>query len=399
MEFVNNIAMIPTADLIPYVNNSRTHSAEQISQIRASLREFGFINPILIDKNNTVIAGHGRLIAAKAEGITEVPCVKVEHLTEAQRKAYIIADNRLAELAGWDKEILKIELESLKELNFDLDLTGFTFEDLMDMNIDEPERINEDDFDIDAAVPKEPKSKYGEVYLLGRHKLMCGDSTKLADVEKLMCGEKADILVTDPPYNVDYEGAAGKIQNDKMKDSAFRDFLREAFSCADSVMKAGAVFYIWHSDSEGYNFRGACKDTGWKIRQCLIWEKQSFVLGRQDYQWQHEPCLYGWKEGTHLWASDRAQTTILRFDRPSKSDLHPTMKPVLLIDYQIKNNTKAEDIVLDLFGGSGTTLIACEQNGRTARIMEIDPKFVDVIIQRWESLTGQKAVRQNGTEP
>ena len=224
---------------------------------------------------------------------------------------------------------------------------------------------------------------------------MCGNSTLIDDVEKLMQGNLADMLITDPPYNVDYTGKtkdALKIQNDSMEDSQFRQFLTDAFTAADSVMKPGAVFYIWHADSEGYNFRGACKDTGWQVRECLIWMKNSMVLGRQDYQWKHEPCLYGWKEGaSHLWASDRKQTTILEFDKPTASKLHPTMKPIALFDYQIKNNTKGGDIVLDLFGGSGTTIMACEQNGRIAYSMELDPRYCDVIVKRWEDFTGKKA--------
>ena len=229
---------------------------------------------------------------------------------------------------------------------------------------------------------------------------MCGDSTSVTDVEKLMNGNKADMLLTDPPYNVDYEGKTKdklKIKNDSMDNDSFRQFLRDAFTSADMVMKEGAVFYIWHADSEGYNFRGACFDVGWKVRQCIIWNKNCMVMGRQDYQWKHEPCLYGWKDGaSHLWASDRKQTTVIDMPKPAKSDLHPTMKPVALFDYQIKNNTKGGDIVLDLFGGSGTTIMACEQNNRIAYSMEFDPHYVDVIIARWEQFTGQKAVLVNG---
>lgn len=241
----------------------------------------------------------------------------------------------------------------------------------------------------------EPKAKLGDIYKLGNHRLMCGDSTSLEDVAKLMGEEKADMLLTDPPYNVAYEGKTEDkltIKNDKMSDGNFRDFLVNAFKAADSVMKPGAVFYIWHADSEGYNFRGACFDAGWKVRQCIIWNKNSMVLGRQDYQWKHEPCLYGWKDGaSHLWASDRKQTTVIDFNRPTKADIHPTMKPVGLFDYQIKNNTKQGDIVLDLFNGSGTTIMACEQNKRVARCMELDPRYVDAAIKRWEDFTGQKA--------
>lgn len=381
--------------LIPYKNNARTHSDEQIEKIAKSMKEFGFINPILVDGNLNVIAGHGRILGAKKLGMKEVPCLFIEDLTEEQKRAYIIADNRLAEDAGWDKELLKIELEDLKNMNFDITLTGFELEDF-DFSMDETEVI-EDEFD--ETVPEEPTSKKGEIYKLGKHFLMCGDSTDINDVEKLMNGVKADMLLTDPPYNVDYEGGTGlTIQNDNMDDETFREFLRVSFFNANSVMKEGAVFYIWHADSEGYNFRGACHDIGWKVRQCLIWCKNTLVMGRQDYHWKHEPCLYGWKEGaSHLWASDRKQTTVLEFDRPSVSKEHPTMKPVGLFDYLIKNNTNKDDIVLDLFAGSGTSIIACEQNGRIAYSMELDPKYVDVIISRWEKLTGQQAERiENG---
>ena len=381
--------------LKPYKNNARTHSDEQIEKIAKSMKEFGFINPVLVDGNLNVIAGHGRILGAKKLGMKEVPCLFIEDLTEEQKRAYIIADNRLAEDAGWDKELLKIELEDLKNMNFDITLTGFELEDF-DFSMDETEVI-EDEFD--ETIPEEPTSKKGEIYKLGKHFLMCGDSTDINDVEKLMNGVKADMLLTDPPYNVDYEGGTGlTIQNDNMDDETFREFLRVSFFNANSVMKEGAVFYIWHADSEGYNFRGACHDIGWKVRQCLIWCKNTLVMGRQDYHWKHEPCLYGWKEGaSHLWASDRKQTTVLEFDRPSVSKEHPTMKPVGLFDYLIKNNTKKDDIVLDLFAGSGTSIIACEQNGRIAYSMELDPKYVDVIISRWEKLTGQQAERiENG---
>ena len=381
--------------LKPYKNNARTHSDEQIEKIAKSMKEFGFINPVLVDGNLNVIAGHGRILGAKKLGMKEVPCLFIEDLTEEQKRAYIIADNRLAEDAGWDKELLKIELEDLKNMNFDITLTGFELEDF-DFSMEETEVI-EDEFD--ETVPEEPTSKKGEIYKLGKHFLMCGDSTDINDVEKLMNGVKADMLLTDPPYNVDYEGGNGlTIQNDNMDDETFREFLRVSFFNANSVMKEGAVFYIWHADSEGYNFRGACHDIGWKVRQCLIWCKNTLVMGRQDYHWKHEPCLYGWKEGaSHLWASDRKQTTVLEFDRPSVSKEHPTMKPVGLFDYLIKNNTNKDDIVLDLFAGSGTSIIACEQNGRIAYSMELDPKYVDVIISRWEKLTGQQAERiENG---
>lgn len=292
---------------------------------------------------------------------------------------------------GFDDELLAVELKELQDLNFCLELTGFEGLEIEDiLHTDEEMAAEEDDYEIE--LPAKPKSKFGDIYRLGKHLLMCGDSTDVEMVEQLTNGEQIDLLITDPPYNVDYEGGAGKIQNDNMESEEFRRFLSSAFYAANNVMKNGATFYIWHADSEGYNFRGACNDVEWKVRQCLIWNKNSLVMGRQDYHWKHEPCLYGWKDGaSHKWENDRKQTTVLEFDKPQKNAEHPTMKPVALFDYQIKNNTKHGENVLDLFGGSGTTLIACEQNGRKSFTMELDPKFVDVIINRWETLTGEKA--------
>jgi site-specific DNA-methyltransferase (adenine-specific) len=314
-------------------------------------------------------------------------------MTEAQKKAYVIADNKLAMNAGWDMDFLKLELQDLEDADFDLSLTGFDDKEL-DQLLAPPIEEGLTDEDAVPEVPDEPKTKLGDIYILGNHRLMCGDSCNIESVEKLTDG-LVDILVTDPPYNVAYEGKtkdALTIQNDSMGDEQFRQFLRDAFVAADAVMKQGAVFYIWHADSEGYNFRGACKDAGWKVRQCLIWQKDSMVMGRQDYHWKHEPCLYGWKDGAgHLWASDRKQTTLIECKRPKRNDIHPTMKPVELMEYQILNNTKGQDIVLDLFGGSGSTMIAAEKTGRRARLMELDPKYCDVIVKRWEEFTGKKA--------
>lgn len=380
--------------LIPYARNSRTHSDEQTLQIAASIREFGFTNPVLIDADGGIIAGHGRVLAARRLNFKEVPCIRLAHLTDTQKRAYVIADNKLALNAGWDNDLLALEFTELKLEGFDLELTGFTLDEIDAL---EPEQIPEGLTDEDAVpeVQAEPISKLGDVWLLGKHRVMCGDSTSIETVEVLMDGGLADQLITDPPYNVAYVGKtkdALKIQNDSMDDESFRQFLMDAFVAADAVMKSGAVFYIWHADSEGYNFRGAAKDAGWVVRQCLIWKKQTLVMGRQDYHWKHEPCLYGWKDGAgHLWATDRKQTTILEFDRPSRSTLHPTMKPVDLIEYQVLNNTKGQDVVLDLFGGGGSTLIACEKTGRHARLVELDPKYVDVIVRRWQEFTGKQA--------
>jgi site-specific DNA-methyltransferase (adenine-specific) len=389
-----SIKTILVADLIPYARNSRTHSEEQVTQIAASIKEFGFLNPVIVDGEKGIIAGHGRVMAAKKLGMTELPAVEASHLTDAQRRAYIIADNKLALNAGWDDEMLRVEFAELTEAGFDLDLTGFSLDEIGALQIEEiPPGLTDED--AVPEVPVQPVTVEGDVWLLGRHRLMCGDSTSIDALEKLCGGQAVDMWLTDPPYNVAYEGKtkdALTIKNDKMGDDSFRQFLRDAYVAADAVMKAGAVFYIWHADLEGYNFRGAANDAGWKVRQCLIWEKQTLVMGRQDYHWKHEPCLYGWKEGAgHLWAADRKQTTILKFDRPSRSAEHPTMKPVALFEYQLLNNTKGGDIVLDSFGGSGTTMLAAEKNGRVSRLMELDPKYVDVIIKRWQDFTGKTA--------
>lgn len=384
-----DIINIALKDLKPYENNPRKND-DAVKYVAESIKEFGFKVPIVIDKNNVIVAGHTRYKAAKKLKMSEVPCIIADDLTDEQIKAFRLADNKVAEKAEWDFDLLNTELDDI----IDLDMELFGFEEALQ---DDDKEAVEDEFEVE--LPAEPKSKLGDIYQLGNNRLMCGDSTVLEDVEKLMGGEQADMLLTDPPYNVNYEGKTKdklKIKNDQMGNDNFRQFLTDAFSNADMVMKPGAVFYIWHADSEGYNFRGACFDAGWTVRQCLIWNKNSMVMGRQDYQWKHEPCLYGWKEGAgHLWASDRKQTTVINFDKPTRNDMHPTMKPIPLFDYQIKNNTKGGDVVLDLFGGSGTTIMACEQNGRRGYCMEYDPRYVDVIVDRWEKFTGAKAVLLN----
>ena len=384
-----DIINIALKDLKPYENNPRKND-DAVKYVAESIKEFGFKVPIVIDKDNVIVAGHTRYKAAKKLGMTEIPCIIADDLTDEQIKAFRLADNKVAEKAEWDFDLLNTELDDI----IDLDMELFGFEDALQ---DDAEEAVEDEFEVE--LPAEPKSKLGDIYQLGDNRLMCGDSTVLEDVEKLMGGVQADMLLTDPPYNVNYEGKTKdklKIKNDKMDNDNFRQFLIDAFSNADMVMKPGAVFYIWHADSEGYNFRGACFDVGWTVRQCLIWNKNSMVMGWQDYQWKHEPCLYGWKEGAgHLWASDRKQTTVINFDKPTRNDMHPTRQPIPLFDYQIKNNTKGGDVVLDLFGGSGTTIMACEQNGRRGYSMEYDPRYVDVIVDRWEKFTGAKAVLLN----
>jgi len=389
------IKEVEVTALIPYAKNSRTHDDAQVAQIAASIKEFGWTNPILIDGDKGIIAGHGRLMAARKLKMDKVPVIELSGMTDAQKKAYVIADNRLALNAGWDNAMLTIEMQELEDEGFDLTLLGFDDKELNALL--QPE-IVEGLTDEDAVpdTPLEPKTKLGDIYILGNHRLMCGDSCSVTDMEKLVNDRQVDMWLTDPPYNVAYEGKtkdALTIQNDSMSDDGFRQFLRDAYVTADTVMKAGAVFYIWHADSEGYNFRGAAHDAGWKVRQCLIWKKSTMVMGRQDYHWKHEPCLYGWKEGAgHLWATDRKQTTILEFDKPNRNKEHPTMKPVELFEYQMLNNTKGGDIVLDSFGGSGTTMIAAEKHGRHAYLMELDPKYCDVIVKRWEDFTGKKAV-------
>lgn len=390
--------------LLPYARNSRTHSDEQVAQIAASIREFGFTNPVLVDGDNNIVAGHGRIMAAKQIGLVEVPTINVGWMTEGQRRAYVIADNQLALNAGWDESVLAQEVAWLQEQHFDTNLLGFNADFLDGLLAEEAATdVGLTDEDDAPAVQAEPVTRLGDVWVMGKHRLMCGDSTSMDSVNTLALGGGIDMFLTDPPYNVAYEGKTADaltIQNDSMSDASFRQFLRDAFTAADSVMKSGAVFYIWYADVESYNFTGALVDAGWQLRQVLIWKKNNLVMGRKDYHFKHEPCLYGWKDGAgHLWASDRKQTTILDFDHPTRSLEHPTMKPVALFEYQLLNNTKGGDLCLDLFGGSGTTLIACEKNGRYARLMELDPKYCDVIVRRWQAFTGKQAVLESTGQP
>lgn len=389
-----------TEELVPYANNARTHTDEQVAQICASIREYGWTNPVLIDEEGTIIAGHGRVRAAKRLGMKEVPCIVLSGLTKAQKKAYAIADNKMALNAGWDDEKLALELEDLKELDFDLSLTGFDENELTgleDMIGDDPE---EDEFEEEPA--KEPKAHRGDVYRLGRHTIMCGDSTSASDVCILAGGAIMDMVLTDPPYNVDYTGKSDsemKIENDSMSDEQFHELLKKAFSNAKEHLVDGGVFYCWCASKNFVEFIEALEDSGLPPRQELIWNKNSMVIGRQDYQWKHEPCFYGWKDtGPHKWYGDRKQSTVIDWDRPSKADIHPTMKPIGLFAYQIKNSCPRNGKVMDMFAGSGTTIMACEETGRTAYAMEIDPRYVDAIIERWEAKTGRKAVLLNGGE-
>lgn len=381
-------------DLIPYARNARTHSAGQVAQLAASIREFGWTNPVLVDGENGIIAGHGRVLAARKLSLDEVPVIELAHMSETQKRAYIIADNKLAEQAGWDAELLALELGDLQAEGFDLDLLGFGESELGDLLELEPKAGLTDD-DAAPELQATPVSQPGDVWRLGHHRVMCGDSLSLDHVAQLMDGHKADLIVTDPPYNVAYEGGTADkltIKNDSMSGEAFYRFLLDAYTAMFASAKDGAGIYVFHADSEGTNFRKALTDAGFKLAQCCVWVKQSLVLGRQDYHWQHEPVLYGWKPtGAHRWYSDRKQSTVWNFDRPSRNDVHPTMKPVALVEYPIKNSSRGGDLVLDLFGGSGSTLIACEKTGRHARLMELDPRYCDVIVRRWQDFTGQQA--------
>ena len=416
-----DIKQVALSAITPYVKNTKKHDKKQIKNISESIKQYGWTQPLVLDKNNEIVIGHGRFFAAQLLKLREVPCVYVDDLTPEQVKALRIADNKLNE-SPWDMDLLKEELDGLDFGNIELDF-----------DVSETTRVREDDYNPDP--PAEPKSKLGDLYQLGRHRLLCGDSTVLADVEKLMGGQKADMLLTDPPYNVALgtggmyqsdDGHAGNheikengafLLNDDLPDEEFKQFLVDAFTNAQIVMKPGAAFHIWHADSQRYNFEAAVRLSGLMQRQCLIWVKDHFTLSRQDFQWQHEPCLYGekplpypeveevgdeyesctygWVKGSHYWFKNRKQTTILYFDRPKASKEHPTMKPITLFDYEMKCNTLVGENVLDLFAGSGTTIMAAEQNGRNAFCMEMDPAFVDTILDRYEAFTGEKPVLLN----
>ena len=383
--------LIPLGKLVPYVNNARTHSPEQLAKLRSSLREFGFINPVIIDRDFNVIAGHGRIAAAKEEGITEVPCVFVDYLTEAQKKAYILADNRMALDAGWDEELLRIEIESLQGADFDVSLTGFGEDEIADLFAGDSEKdVKDDDFDLSAALEKAAFVERGDIWTVGRHRLMCGDATSAEDVSALMDGKKANLIVTDPPYGVSFKSSGGlTIQNDSMKGDEFYTFLYNSFSCMVEHLESGGAAYVFHADTEGLNFRKAFVDAGFHLAGVCIWVKNSLVLGRSDYQWQHEPVLYGFlKNGKHPWYSDRKQTTIWNYDKPKRNKNHPTSKPLDLLGYPICNSSQENAIVLDTFGGSGSTLMACEQTNRICHMMELDEKYASVILRRYVEDTG-----------
>ena len=382
------LEMVKVSELIPYVNNARTHSQEQVNKLRSSLREFGFVNPVIIDADKNVIAGHGRLMAAKEEGITEVPCVLVDYLTEAQKKAYILADNRYAQDAGWDEELLRLEIEALEGMDFDVSLTGFNEDEISDLFAGaDTSDTQDDDFDLSDALEKAAFVERGDVWVVGRHRLMCGDATSEEDVATLMDGKKANLIITDPPYNVAFESSDGlSIKNDKMENEKFYEFLLSSFKNMAVHLEKGGVAYVFHADTEGLNFRKAFIDAGFHLAGCCIWVKNSLVLGRSDYQWQHEPVLYGFlQNGKHYWSKNagRSQTPIWNFDKPKKNKNHPTSKPLDLLAYPIGNSSQENTIVIDTFGGSGSTLMTCEQTNRICYTMELDEKYASVILRRY----------------
>jgi len=429
---IENVAV---SALVPYQRNARTHSHDQVAIIASSIEEFGFTNPILVSADMEVIAGHGRLAAAKHLRLVEVPVIRLGHLSEAQRRALVIADNRIAELAGWDEDLLQSEIEALAATELPLEVLGFSQAELDEILDDVEESLAEASFDPEAVPPLETSAvtSAGDVWILGRHRLICGSATEKATADLLLAGELADCVWTDPPYNVDYEGAAGKIANDNMGASEFRSFLDAAFAVMFSAMKPGAPIYVAHADTEGLAFRGAFAEAGFKLSGCLVWVKPSLVLGRSDYQWRHEPILYGWKPGAaHFWKGGRAHTTVeesgsagvrvmpdrsvqvdvgdrtlivrgsdlelsmldgsvIRVDKPRANSVHPTMKPVELICRQLGNSSPRGAVVMDPFGGSGSTLMACEITGRSARLSELDPRFCDVIVKRWQEASGGEA--------
>lgn len=387
-----NYYLADVEELIPYARNARTHSSAQITQIAASIKEFGFLAPIVIAEDNTILCGHGRFYAAQKLGLKKIPCVKESHLTEAQKRAYIIADNKLSINAGWDDELLAVELSDLQGEGVDLSITGFDEKELADLFDDKSKSDVEDDgYDLSAALEKATFVQRGDIWTVGRHRLMCGDATSADDVAALMGCKRANLLLTDPPYGVSFKSSSGlTIQNDSIKDEDFYSFLKSAFSAAVDCLEKGAAAYIFHADTEGLNFRRAFVDAGFHLAGCCIWVKDSLVLGRSDYQWQHEPVLYGFlQNGKHSWYSDRKQTTIWNFAKPKKNANHPTSKPLDLLSYPIQNSSQENAIVLDTFGGSGSTLMACELTNRICYTMELDEKYASVILRRYVDDTGR----------
>jgi len=382
--------IVPIDEIIPSVRNARTHSKEQIAQIRASFREFGVVAPLVVDEQYNLLVGHGRLEAARAEGMQALNCVVVEHLTDAQKRAYILADNRIALNAGWSEELLALEFAELKDLGFDLELTGFDAKEIEKLFAAGGGNVQDDDFDLTAALEEAAFVLPGDVWTLGRHRLMCGDATDADTVRRLMDGRKANLVLTDPPYNVSFESASGlKIKNDSMKPEQFYEFLLSAFRNMAESLEPGGSAYIFHADTEGENFRRAFREAGFHLSGTCIWAKDSFVMGRSPYQWQHEPIIFGWlKNGTHKWYAGRSEATIWNFPKPKRNSDHPTSKPLDLLAYPIRNSSQANGIVLDTFGGSGSTLIACEQMDRICYMLELDVAYASVILRRFAMFKG-----------
>lgn len=392
MNTSKDFQLVSVEKLVPYANNARKHSAAQVNKIRSSLREFGFINPVIIDKDFGIIAGHGRVMAAQAENISEVPCVLVDHLTDAQKKAYIIADNKLALDADWDEELLRLEIETLKDLDFDISFTGFDdteLDELLNFNFDE---VQEDNFDVDGELEKPCVSKIGDVWTIGRHKVICGDSTQAETYQKLLGDKKVNLVCTDPPYFVNLESSSGKIKNDDLSDSEGYKFLLDTFKNFHSAMAKDASIYVFYATAKTRVFYDAYEDAGFKVAAGLVWKKDQLVLTRTDWKFIHEPIIFGWKrDGNHKWYGDQKQVTVFEFPRIKNSKTegagHPSSKPVPLIAYLIGLSTQTNGLVLDGFLGSASTLIACEQLNRTCYGVELEPKFVDVAVERYAALT------------
>jgi DNA modification methylase len=382
--------------LIPFARNPRTHSEAQVAQIAGSIAEFGFNNPILVDTKAGIIAGHGRLLAARKLQLTEVPVIVLDHLTEGQKRAYIIADNQLALNAGWDEELLRAELAALRDEDFDLNLVGFEDEELARLLAAQDALEGLTDEDAVPDLPQTPVSMPGDLWILGSHKLLVGDATEQTDVTRLMADDAADLVFTDPPYNVDYEGYTEdhlKLKGDRMSDADFTHFLEAVFASYRTVVKPGASIYICHSSSWQREFQNALEGAGFQVRCQIIWAKNTFAWGFGRYKFQHEPIFYCHvADQKDAWYGDKSQSTLWNEKKPAANRLHPTMKPVELIERALMNSSKAGDCVLDLFGGSGSTLIGCERRNRHARLMELDPKYADVIVTRWQEYTGKQAI-------
>ena len=407
MKTTTEMQLVPVDQLIPYINNARTHSPEQVNKLRASLREFGFVNPVIIDRDFNILAGHGRVEAAKAEGITEIPCVSVDHLSHAQQKAYILADNRMALDAGWDNDLLRVEMEALQEDSYDLSLTGFDEQELADLFAGDESEAQEDDFDVDEELQKPCITQPGDIWHLGRHTVICGDSTLLETYAALLGDTKANLVCTDPPYLVKLQSTSGTITNDDLNDQEGYEFLKKAFSCLHDSMAKDASIYVFYATAKARVFHDAYEDAGFKVGAGLVWKKDRLVLTRTDWKYIHEPIIWGWrKDGKHIWYGDQKQKTVFEFDRIKSSKEegcgHPSSKPVPLLAYLITQCTQSNGIVLDAFLGSASTLIACEQLNRICFGIELEPKFVDVAVQRYvqfrDGLSDDVFVVRNGNK-